>query len=74
MIYFNDKNNQTITSSHVNCPLGKSFNIDEVDSVEASFDELQRCGEILGRKVNSNYHMFYGDEARTIAANWDLKR
>jgi hypothetical protein len=38
--------------------------------VQADGDELKRCCQILGRSPNRAFHIFLGDNAKEIAANW----
>jgi hypothetical protein len=38
--------------------------------VQADGDELKRCCQILGRAPNRAVHIFLGDNAKEIAANW----
>ena len=38
--------------------------------VQADGDELKRCHQILGRTPNRAVHIFLGNDAKEIAANW----
>lgn len=35
-------------------------------------EELKKCERIIGRKVENPCHIFFGDDAREIVANWNL--
>jgi len=46
-------------------------NYQKVTEVQADGDELERCCDILGRKLPSTrVYTFLGDNAREIALNW----
>jgi hypothetical protein len=44
---------------------------ERVENIEATGDELERCCEILGRKIPpTKIYTFVGDTAKEIAVNW----
>lgn len=43
-----------------------------ITQIQADGDELEKCCEILGRPLpRRRDFIFLGDDAKTIAANWD---
>jgi hypothetical protein len=54
--------------------IGRYLLLDEmkIDKIQADGDELLLCMRILRiEKMNKNVHIFVGDNAREIIANWN---
>lgn len=75
MIYISNSKNRTVATGHIGKSIIDVGNIIEFDVqfVFADGDELSHCCNILNIPVRSRSFCFVGQDARIIAANWEVK-